>query len=200
MLARLKGGVDGFDRKMDSRTPDFQTPTVEGDTLSIGEPREVTLTIRHDGSRRAVFPDETGEAPRGAIGLSGDLGAGKTAFARAVIQSLQEAAGAQPEDVPSPSFTLVQTYRAGTLEIWHADLYRIADPSEIPELGLEEAWGNALCLVEWPERAPEALPAGTTWLRLEHDGDGRIAQLSARKDDPAGQEALHRISRGFAGE
>lgn len=82
------------------------------------------------------------------VGLSGPLGAGKSHFARALIQSRQEL----PEDVPSPSFTLVQTYEAGGLEIWHCDLYRLTSAEEAWELGLDEAFENALCLIEWPER------------------------------------------------
>lgn len=88
--------------------------------------------------------------------LSGPVGAGKTHFARAVIQCLQ---GAGAEDVPSPTFTIVQTYAAGQLEIWHADLYRLSHPDEVLELGLEEAFDTALCLVEWPDRLAKAPPA-----------------------------------------
>jgi tRNA threonylcarbamoyladenosine biosynthesis protein TsaE len=88
--------------------------------------------------------------------LDGPIGAGKTHFARALIQSRL----AVPEDVPSPTFTLVQTYEAadGT-EIWHADLYRLTDPAELFELGLDAAFDNAICLIEWPDRlGPEAPP------------------------------------------
>ncbi len=84
--------------------------------------------------------------------LSGGIGAGKTHLARAVIRALQRRAGEPPEDIPSPTFTLVQTYAAGPLEIWHADLYRLHDPQEIEELGLVAAFDTALCLVEWPDR------------------------------------------------
>ena len=81
--------------------------------------------------------------------LTGDVGAGKTHFARALIQSLL----AQPEDVPSPTFTLVQVYDAASgTEIWHADLYRLSHPSETEELGLRDAMEHAICLIEWPDR------------------------------------------------
>ncbi len=90
--------------------------------------------------------------------LSGPIGAGKTVFARALIGKLLAECGTDDE-IPSPTYTLVQTYYAGSLEIWHADLYRIACSGELDELGLDEAFGSALCLVEWPERlgglAPE---------------------------------------------
>ena len=80
--------------------------------------------------------------------LSGDVGAGKTHLARAIIQSRLR----QPEDVPSPTFTLIQTYETPEVEIWHADLYRLRHPDELFELGLEDAIGTAICLIEWPDR------------------------------------------------
>lgn len=91
--------------------------------------------------------------------LDGPVGAGKTHFARALIQSRQHPA---PEDVPSPTFTLVQTYLDPTgTEIWHADLYRLTDPTELVELGLDEALESAITLIEWPDRLgappPQAL-------------------------------------------
>ena len=82
--------------------------------------------------------------------LEGDLGAGKSELARAVIRSL---AGAEIA-VPSPTFTLVQTYELPALEVSHADLYRLGDAGEVGELGLEECWQRGALLVEWPERAP----------------------------------------------
>ncbi len=100
--------------------------------------------------------------------LEGDLGAGKTHFARALIQARLAAVGAF-EDVPSPSFTLVQTYVAGPLEIWHCDLYRVQSASELWELGLEEAIEDALCLVEWPDRMATDIPANALWLVLRAD-------------------------------
>lgn len=95
------------------------------------------------------------------IGLRGPVGAGKSHLSRALIQSLQTAAGHPPEDVPSPTFTLVQTYFAGDLELWHCDLYRLGDPSEVLELGLDEAFETAACLVEWPDRLGADWPGET---------------------------------------
>ena len=93
------------------------------------------------------------------VALSGDLGAGKTAFARAIVRAL----GRLDQDVPSPTFTLVQDYDVtlgdGTVGVLrHADLYRIGDPSEVEELGLDDGLDRTVLLVEWPERGGSALP------------------------------------------
>lgn len=86
--------------------------------------------------------------------LHGSVGAGKTHFARSLIQSRLE----QPEDVPSPTFTIVQTYDLGGVDLWHCDLYRLTSPDEAIELGLEDAFETAICLVEWPDRLAELAP------------------------------------------
>ena len=115
------------------------------------------------------------------VALSGGLGAGKSLFARALITERLAALG-RAEDIPSPSFTLVQTYDLGAVELWHADLYRLGAIDEIAELGLEEAFGTAICLVEWAGRLGPALPARRLDLGLDFppgDGEGRIARLAA---------------------
>ncbi len=101
------------------------------------------------------------------IALSGPLGVGKTALARGFIAAL-----GHPGDVPSPSFAIVQPYDALDPSVWHVDLFRIEDPAEIEELGLDAA-AEAVLLVEWPERAganawPEALGLS---LQFGQDGD-----------------------------
>lgn len=111
--------------------------------------------------------------------LQGGLGAGKTHLARALIQALL----ARAEDVPSPSFTLVQTYDGPGFEIWHLDLYRLSGAGDLDELGLDQAAdGRALVLIEWPDRLA-APPPGALWLRLEPAGEGRVAHLEAAAGD-----------------
>lgn len=110
--------------------------------------------------------------PGDVIALLGDLGAGKTTLARALIRKL---AGPETE-APSPTFTLVQTYATPNLPIWHFDLYRLEDPGEARELGLEEAV-DGLALIEWPERLGRDLPIARLEVRLSFDGAGRIARL-----------------------
>ncbi|MEO8241645.1 MAG: tRNA (adenosine(37)-N6)-threonylcarbamoyltransferase complex ATPase subunit type 1 TsaE [bacterium] len=104
--------------------------------------------------------------------LDGPIGAGKTHFCRAVIRARL----GRQEDVPSPTFTLVQTYDAD-VEIWHADLYRLSHPDEALELGLEDAFVSAICLVEWPERLGDHAPVGAIRLTLAPSQDGRLAEI-----------------------
>lgn len=105
--------------------------------------------------------------------LSGGLGAGKTTLARGVIAAL-----AGEEDAPSPTFTLVQTYETtdGGL-LLHADLYRIDDESELAELGLEDAFEDAITLVEWPDRLGALTPPERLEIAIEPCNGGRIARL-----------------------
>lgn len=106
-------------------------------------------------------------APRLARGdvllLSGGVGAGKTHFARCLIQALLP----EPEDVPSPTYTLVQTYPGRAADIWHADLYRLHDAHDLIELGLTDAFSDAICLVEWPERLGDLIPPDALFLTFE---------------------------------
>lgn len=106
--------------------------------------------------------------PGDVLLLDGAIGAGKTHFARALIQHLLSEAGCV-EDVPSPTFTLVQTYQAGPFALWHADLYRLTHPNEMFELGLEEAMAEAICLIEWPDRLGSWLPEQALRLRFVAD-------------------------------
>lgn len=97
-------------------------------------------------------------APGDVLALKGPLGVGKTTFARALLDALARAQGDKPEEVPSPTFTLVQTYEREPAPVWHLDLYRLEKPEEVYELGVDEALGAAILLIEWPERLGPLLP------------------------------------------
>ena len=114
--------------------------------------------------------------------LKGPVGAGKTHYARCVIQQKLSLTD-QNEDVPSPTFTLVQTYQAGALEIWHADLYRLSSADELIELGLDEALPQALCFIEWPDLLINEMTADALSITLSNhqNGNSRIAVLSGDK-------------------
>jgi N-acetylmuramate 1-kinase len=103
--------------------------------------------------------------PGDVITLSGDLGAGKTAAARAMIRYL---AGDETLEVPSPTFTLAQVYDLPPYPLVHADLYRVNDPAELEEIGLSPLPEGTVALIEWPERAPSALPADRIDIALSH--------------------------------
>ncbi len=115
------------------------------------------------------------------IALAGPLGAGKTAFARAFVGALAAAEGRAPDEVPSPTFTLVQSYMFAQLTVFHFDLYRIAGPDEAWELGLEEALAEAVSLIEWPAKLGPLLPADRLELDLAQGPapDARVATLTA---------------------
>jgi tRNA threonylcarbamoyl adenosine modification protein YjeE len=107
------------------------------------------------------------------VALWGDLGAGKTTLARAILRALGVA-----EDVPSPTFTLVQSYDTARFAVAHYDLYRLKSAAEMRELGFDEALEDGVALVEWPERAPEALPLDALHVRLAPSLAGRNARLT----------------------
>jgi len=116
--------------------------------------------------------------PGDVVGLSGDLGAGKSTLARALLRAFADAPSL---DVPSPTFTLVQPYDGPGFRfpVLHADLYRVEDAAELDELGLDEALSAAAVLVEWPDRGNGRLPAGRIDVRLETIGAGRVAILTS---------------------
>src|SRR5690349_24725970 len=116
-----------------------------------------TLTLPDEEATRRFATDLAGALePGDLITLSGDLGAGKTAFARALIRHL---AGNESIEVPSPTFTLVQSYELPRFTLIHADLYRVRNAAERAELGFEDVPEGAVGLMEWPDRAAARLPA-----------------------------------------
>ncbi len=106
----------------------------------------------------AVIADRL--VPGDVVGLAGELGAGKTAVARAMI-----AARGGGEEVPSPTFTLVQTYPLDGNTLWHFDLYRLAKPDDAIELAIEDAFAGGISLIEWPVRLGDLMPPD--WLEVE---------------------------------
>ncbi len=108
--------------------------------------------------------------------LSGGLGAGKTTLARGAIAAWT----GMSQEAPSPTYTLVQTYDGPRGELWHVDLYRLEAPEDAWELGLEDAFATAACLIEWPERLGGQLPPDRLDIALAVHGEGRRALLRAR--------------------
>ena len=111
------------------------------------------------------------------VTLSGGLGAGKTTLARGLVQSVLPY-----ETVPSPTYTLVQTYDFPDFTLWHCDLYRLEHPDEAYELGLMDAMGEDVCLLEWPDRLGGLLPENTLKIDIAFEGDGRVVKLSGWDD------------------
>ena len=113
------------------------------------------------------------------IGLADTLGVGKTTFARAFINAIARRGGAPEEEVPSPTFTLVQSYELPGLIVSHFDLYRIERPDEIHELGLDDAIADGAVLIEWPERLEGFLPSDRLELVLSAGANPnqRVAEL-----------------------
>ncbi|MBU1375780.1 MAG: tRNA (adenosine(37)-N6)-threonylcarbamoyltransferase complex ATPase subunit type 1 TsaE [Alphaproteobacteria bacterium] len=135
-----------------------------------------------------ILPDEAATARLGAsiaavlrtgeaVCLYGPLGAGKSTLARALVRALTT----PDEDVPSPTFTLVQFYEGVRLSVAHFDLYRLTDPDEAYEIGLDEALDTGAAVIEWPERLEGNLPADRLDVEIElaeNDAGGRRARLT----------------------
>ncbi len=137
-------------------------------TIALNSPEETTGFATRLGS--TLLPGDT-------LLLEGEIGSGKTHFARGLIQSLLTT----PEDVPSPTFTLVQVYDIESTEIWHCDLYRLSAVEEVEELGLTEALDSSICLIEWPEKLGPLRPDTALTMTFETDPDTmekRILTLS----------------------
>jgi tRNA threonylcarbamoyl adenosine modification protein YjeE len=130
----------------------------EKDTIRLGE--DLALALK----------------PGDCLALIGDLGTGKSTLARAFIRGMAD----EPDlEVPSPTFTIIQTYDA-RIPVAHLDLYRLSDVSELDELGIDEMLEDGICLIEWPDIATDILPPEqTVTLTLTHSGEGRLASIEA---------------------
>jgi tRNA threonylcarbamoyladenosine biosynthesis protein TsaE len=131
-----------------------------------------------------ALPDEAATARLGAavakalrtgeaVCLEGPLGAGKSTLARALVRALTT----PQEDVPSPTFTLVQFYEGAALAVAHFDLYRLASPDEAYEIGLDEALEDGAAVIEWPQRLEGRLPPDRLDIQIAIEGDARRARL-----------------------
>ena len=147
------------------------------------------LGLASDGDTRALGARLALLLRRGdVIALHGDLGAGKTTLARGLIQSLL----GHEEEVPSPTYTLVQMYEGPDFPVWHFDLYRLENAEDVQELGWDETQ-DGVALIEWPDRAGAHLPANRLDVFLEISGDGRRARL-----EPGGEGWQERLDERFA--
>lgn len=148
----------------------------------------IVIDLPDENSTRQLGEDlALAVRPGDCLTLSGDLGAGKSTLARALLRAM---ADDEELEVPSPTFTLVQSYDL-RIPISHFDLYRLGDPSELDELGLEEALSSGVCIVEWPEMGGDLMPSERLGLRLEHQNAGRRATLVGP------DKALARIRRSL---
>ncbi len=144
----------------------------------MADPLSRTIRLANESATARLARAIAAEVERGeAILLSGELGAGKTHFARAFIGHLSGDGG----EVPSPTFTLVQVYETGLGPIWHVDLYRMSDPRDVDELGLEEGLSEGIAIIEWPERMAGFPTANRLHVTLDFDAadpGARAARLS----------------------
>ena len=139
----------------------------------------ITRESRSEEETERFAAELAREVPGGTvIRLEGDLGAGKTAFARGFARGL-----GITEPVTSPTFTILQGYEGGRLALWHCDLYRLEDESEMDELGYEDCfYGDGVSLVEWASRMPDFLPQDAAKVEItrapEKGDDVRIIRVS----------------------
>ena len=152
---------------------------------------ELSIELESEAATQALAARVAALARAGdAIALRGELGSGKTSFARGFIRAL----GRGDEEVPSPTFTLVEIYELGALQVWHFDLYRLAKPEEVYELGFEEALAGGVLLIEWPERLGPLLPRERLEVSLSA-GSSRDRRRAALRGSPRWSLRLRELGR-----
>ncbi|MSO64248.1 MAG: tRNA (adenosine(37)-N6)-threonylcarbamoyltransferase complex ATPase subunit type 1 TsaE [Alphaproteobacteria bacterium] len=134
-----------------------------------GEPRSVAIQLADLAATERLARRLAGVSRRGdLIALVGDLGSGKTTFARFFLRAIS---GRADEETPSPTFNLVLVYAYPHVIVWHFDLYRLQTPEEAYELGIDDALAEGIAIIEWPERLGRYLPEDRLELRLEEGPD-----------------------------
>lgn len=116
--------------------------------------------------------------PGDVVALHGGLGAGKTTLVRGLLQALL----GDDVEVPSPTYTLVQVYETNIGEVWHGDMYRLARPEDGEELGLWDAFEDAVCLIEWPDKLGGFWPKDALSITLDFQDAGRSARIMGARD------------------
>jgi tRNA threonylcarbamoyladenosine biosynthesis protein TsaE len=157
----------------DNKPPDFiHYLPAEADTLALG----------------AAFA--AGLAPGLVIYLQGDLGAGKTTFARGVLRGL-----GYVDKVRSPTYALVELYKFSKLYLYHFDFYRFEDPRELDDAGFRECFtAESVALVEWPQKAATVLPAADVTVSIRSEADGRLVEIKAHTE--AGRRCIEQLQYG----
>jgi tRNA threonylcarbamoyladenosine biosynthesis protein TsaE len=166
-VAGAQAGLDAALRLMPSILPVSAQALVDSREIALPDAAATLALGRRLGARLRIGD---------VVCLAGGLGAGKTTLARGAI----EAWTGRQEEAPSPTYTLVQTYEGPKGELWHCDLYRLKRAEEAWELGLEDAFAGAACLIEWPERLDGMAPRDRLDIDLAPEGEGRRAVLNAR--------------------
>ncbi len=156
--------------------------------LSLSLAREADTVVLAEDIAAVLQPGDL-------LCLSGDLGAGKSTLSRALLRAL---ADDDDLEVPSPTFTLVQSYDLSRFGVAHLDLYRLEEPEELEELGLEEQLETGAALVEWPEHGADLLPSSRVWLRIDgEDDDSRQVHFKFENTDFAARFNRSRVIRAF---